>query len=58
MTFDRLVLYNRIKGYGLVERCKEKYGKNFTLCKSADLEQLIVERKKELSILFQEPDKK
>lgn len=54
---DRKILYYRIKGYGLVERCKEKYGKNFTLCKSSDLERLIEEKKAEIDAIFERKNK-
>ena len=43
---DRTELYQIIKAKGLAEACKEKYGKNFTMCKTSDLEALVAEASK------------
>lgn len=39
--YDRLELYNIIKEKGLAEECKERLGKNFTMCKTSELEELV-----------------
>lgn len=39
--YDRLELYNIIKAEGLAEECKERLGKNFTVCKTSELEELV-----------------
>lgn len=39
--YDRLELYNIIKEKGLAEECKKKFGKNFTMCKTSELEELV-----------------
>ena len=39
--YDRVELYNIIKEKGLAEECKEKFGKNFTVCKTYELEELV-----------------
>ena len=39
--YDRLELYNIIKAKGLAEECKERLGKNFTVCKTSELEELV-----------------
>lgn len=39
--YDRLELYNIIKEKGLAEECKKKFGKNFTMCKTSELEALV-----------------
>ena len=39
--YDRLELYNIIKAKGLAEECKERLGKNFTMCKTSELEELV-----------------
>ena len=39
--YDRTELYQIIKAKGLAEACKEKYGKNFTMCKTSELEDLV-----------------
>ena len=39
--YDRLELYNIIKEKGLAEECKERLGKNFTVCKTSELEELV-----------------
>jgi hypothetical protein len=39
--YDRLELYNIIKEKGLAEECKKKFGKNFTMCKTSELEDLV-----------------
>lgn|SRR5574344_153382 len=41
--YDRLELYNIIKSKGLAEECKERLGKNFTVCKTSELEELVKE---------------
>ena len=41
--YDRLELYNIIKAKGLAEECKERLGKNFTVCKTSELEELVKE---------------
>lgn len=40
---DRLMLYDMIKGKKLESVCIQKYGKNFTRCKTSELEALIEE---------------
>ena len=40
-TMSRLEVYNEIKKLGLQDACVKKFGKNFTMCKSADLIALI-----------------
>lgn len=40
---SRTELYQIIKAKGLAEACKAKYGKNFTMCKTFELENLIAE---------------
>lgn len=39
--YDRLELYNIIKEKGLAEECKKRFGKNFTMCKTSELEDLV-----------------
>lgn len=39
--YDRVELYNIIKEKGLAEECKERLGKNFTVCKTSELEELV-----------------
>ena len=39
--YDRVELYNIIKEKGLAEECKEILGKNFTVCKTSELEELV-----------------
>lgn len=39
--YDRLELYNIIKEKGLAEECKKRFGKNFTMCKTSELEELV-----------------
>lgn len=38
---DRMEVYRSIKELGLQEACMKKFGKNFTMCKTADLIALI-----------------
>lgn len=38
---DRSAIYTRLKDMGLVGICKDTYGKNFTQCSTAQLEELI-----------------
>lgn len=40
---DRMSLYNIIKENNLQEACLEKFGRNFTLCKTYELEELVNE---------------
>ena len=40
-AMSRAEAYSKIKSMGLGELCKEKYGKNFTQCSTADLISLI-----------------
>lgn len=40
---DRTELYQIIKNNGLSEVCKQKFGKNFTLCTTSELEELVAE---------------
>lgn len=40
-TMSRMEAYNAIKSMGLQNACVEKFGKNFTMCKTADLIALI-----------------
>ena len=44
---ERAELFKKIKALGLQEVCIKKFGKNFTQCKSTDLESLISSTKKE-----------
>lgn len=39
--YDRLELYNIIKEKGLAAECKKRFGKNFTMCKTSELEELV-----------------
>ena len=39
--YDRVELYTIIKEKGLAEECKERLGKNFTVCKTSELEELV-----------------
>jgi len=41
--YDRVELYTIIKAKGLAEECKERLGKNFTVCKTSELEELVKE---------------
>ena len=38
---ERKEAYEQIKKLGLQEECKKKCGKNFTQCKTSDLEEII-----------------
>ena len=38
---ERKEAYEQIKKLGLQEECKKKYGKNFTQCKTGELEAVI-----------------
>lgn len=38
---ERKEAYEQIKKLGLQEECKKKYGKNFTQCKTNELEAII-----------------
>ena len=38
---ERKEAYEQIKKLGLQEECKKKYGKNFTQCKTSELEAVI-----------------
>lgn len=40
-AISRLEVYNEIKKLGLQDACVKKFGKNFTMCKTADLIALI-----------------
>ena len=40
-TMSRLEVYNEIKKLGLQDACVKKFGKNFTMCKTADLIALV-----------------
>ena len=40
-AMSRMEAYNEIKKLGLQELCKEKFGKNFTMCKTGDLIALV-----------------
>lgn len=40
-TMSRIEAYNAIKSMGLQDTCVKKFGKNFTMCKTADLIALI-----------------
>lgn len=40
-TMSRMEAYNAIKSMGLQDACVKKFGKNFTMCKTADLIALI-----------------
>ena len=43
---ERKEAYEQIKKLGLQEECKKKYGKNFTQCKTNELEVIISAAKK------------
>ena len=43
-TMSRAEAYNAIKSMGLQNACVEKFGKNFTMCKTADLITLVYEK--------------
>lgn len=45
VTMSRAEAYNVIKSMGLQDACVKKFGKNFTMCKTADLIALIEEGK-------------
>lgn len=49
---NRLILYHKIKAFDLEEECLRVYGKNFTVCKSKELEKLINNRKAEIDALY------
>ena len=38
---ERKEAYEQIKKLGLQEECKKKFGKNFTQCKTSELEEII-----------------
>lgn len=40
-AMSRADLYNKVKSLHLEEECKKRFGKNFTMCKTADLEALV-----------------
>ena len=40
-TMSRTEVYNAIKSMGLQDACVKKFGKNFTMCKTADLIALV-----------------
>ena len=44
---ERKEAYEQIKKLGLQEECKRKYGKNFTQCKTSELEVVIKTNKVE-----------
>ena len=44
-NMSRMEAYNAIKSMGLQNTCVEKFGKNFTMCKTADLIALVEENK-------------
>jgi len=43
-VMTRAEVYETIKSMGLQKTCKEKFGKNFTMCKTADLVALIQDK--------------
>ena len=45
---ERKEAYEQIKKLGLQEECKKKYGKNFTQCKTSELEAAIKAAKVEV----------
>ena len=45
INMSRMEAYNAIKSMGLQNACVEKFGKNFTMCKTADLIALVKENK-------------
>lgn len=49
---NRLILYYKIKAFELEDKCLKTYGKNFTMCKSKELEKLIKNRKAEIDVLY------
>lgn len=40
-AMSRIDLYNKVKNLHLEEECKKRFGKNFTMCKTVDLEALV-----------------
>ena len=44
-NMSRMEAYNAIKSMGLQDACVKKFGKNFTMCKTADLIALVEENK-------------
>ena len=46
---ERKEAYEQIKKLGLQEECKKQYGKNFTQCKTTELEVIISAAKKKES---------
>ena len=44
-NMSRMEAYNAIKSMGLQNACVKKFGKNFTMCKTADLIALVEENK-------------
>lgn len=44
-VLSRMQIYAEIKNMGLQDACLKKFGKNFTMCKTADLMALIEENK-------------
>lgn len=40
-VMSRMEVYDEIKKLGLQDACRKKFGKNFTMCKTADLIELI-----------------
>ena len=44
-NMSRMEAYNAIKSMGLQDACVKKFGKNFTMCKTADLIALVKENK-------------
>lgn len=40
-AMDRAGLYHKVKSLHLEEECKKRFGKNFTMCKTVDLEALV-----------------
>lgn len=55
---ERTEAYEMIKSLGLQAVCVEKFGKNFTMCKTADLISLIKDTKSKAPVIVVESDKK
>ena len=51
-AINRMDIYAEIKNMGLQEACLKRFGKNFTMCKTADLIALIEENKSKTSTQY------
>ena len=57
-NMTRAEAYNAIKSMGLQEECVKRFGKNFTMCKTADLIALVNEKSTSKPAPAKEPAKK